>query len=52
MATAQQLVKIINGVRWTSFSQPFDAITTTPSIAKFKFRIHQCGGGAAETFRG
>jgi len=46
MATAQQLVKIINGVPVDELFATIDAITTTPSIAKFKFRIRTVWEGA------
>jgi len=46
MATAQQLVKIINGVPVDELFATIDAITTTPSIAKFKFRIRNVWEGA------
>jgi hypothetical protein len=40
MATADVLPKTVNGVPVDDMLKTVDAIKTTPSIAKFKFRIH------------
>lgn len=40
MATAHKLPKIVNGVSVDDLMTTIDAVKGTPSIAKFKFRIH------------
>lgn len=48
MATAKILPKMINGVAVDDLVTTIDAIKTTPSIAKFKFRIRNQWDGAAQ----
>ena len=58
MATAQQLATIVNGVAVNELCSTVDAVKTTPSIAKFTFRIRnrwETGSrnvSTAETFTG
>ena len=40
MATAQKLPRKVNGVAVDDLFSTIDAVKATPSIAKFKFRIH------------
>ncbi|HJT69155.1 MAG TPA: OsmC family protein [Terriglobales bacterium] len=47
MATARKFSTVINGVMVDDLVTTIDAIKSTPSIAKFKFRIrNQWGGGS------
>jgi uncharacterized OsmC-like protein len=47
MATAKTLPKKINGVAVDDLFTTIDAVRSSPSIAKFKFRIRNQWGGAA-----
>jgi uncharacterized OsmC-like protein len=48
MATADRGVTVINGVAVDDLFTTIDAIRDTPSIANFKFRIHNRWGGASQ----
>jgi len=48
MATAQNSPKLINGVAVDDLFATVDAIKATPSIAKFKFRVHNQWEQAAQ----
>src|SRR5215470_15556525 len=47
MAIAQQLPTIVNGVNVDNLFTTIDAVKTTPSIAKFKFRVQNRWEGCA-----
>ena len=48
MATAQRLPRLINGVNVNDLVTTIEAIKGEPSIAKFKFRIHNQWQGASQ----